>query len=129
MVVDQTRILRLVRQVTISAGDLSDAAIEKVFAAWQGTDERGHYRLKWDGGVALYGQVEQAGWIHRRHDDSMKELGAIAPALPPWRTELDLLYDAAEQAAEAARAGDASAAACGQDCYPGPARTRPRWRR
>lgn len=101
VVVDQTRIPRLVRQVTLSAGDLSNAAIKTVFAAWQGTDERDHYRLKWDGGVALYRRVEQAGWIYRRYDDSTTDFGAIAPALPPWRTELDLLCDATERAAAA----------------------------
>ena len=102
VVVDQTRIPRSVSQITISAGDLSNAAIRAVFAAWQATDERDYYRLKWDGGVALYRRIEQTGWIHRGYDDSMKDLGAIAPALPPWRTELDLLYDAIERAAEAA---------------------------
>jgi hypothetical protein len=93
VVVDDTRNKRVVRQATIQISELSDQQVHAAFAAWQGADEREHYRLKWDTGVALYRRLDQSGWIHRHADDITTELGDIPATRAPWRIQLDLLCD------------------------------------
>jgi hypothetical protein len=101
VVVDSSSLPRPVCEMSVSV-TLSPAVVEKVVAAWRGVDDRDYYRLKWDGGVALYRAAEENGWVYTEADDEMIDLAFIAADDPPWRTELDRLYKAAEHLATAA---------------------------
>lgn len=100
VVVDFTSTARPVCEMSVPV-TLAPGDAEAVFAAWQGVDDRDYYRLKWDGGVALNRGAEETGWVYTEANDEMPDLGFIADADPPWRVELDRLYDAGEQMTEA----------------------------
>jgi hypothetical protein len=83
---------RLVSQALMPAA-ISPAEVDLVFATWQGVQDLDYYRLKWDGGVAVYRAVTANGWIWTKSDDSMIDLDRIKPSLPAYRQDLDRLYD------------------------------------
>lgn len=101
VIVDSSIVPRPVCEISLIVA-LEPALAEKVFSAWRGVDDRDYYRLKWDGGVALYRAAEENGWVYTEADDEMVDLGFIAADDPPWRVELDRLYQAAEQLGEQA---------------------------
>lgn len=98
--IDGTNAKQSVRQAFVEAS-LPSEQVTLVLASWLGFDELPFYRLKWEDGVCFYNGSKKTGSIFRS-DGSELNLTRVTPARPPWRVELDRLYEGAEQLVESA---------------------------
>jgi hypothetical protein len=94
VIVDQTRTPRRVREALLTKNDLTTSTVEEILAAWQGIEDRPHYRLKWSNGIAQYNALTRHGWIYRTPKDDQTDLDTIQPSRPQWQIQLDSLHQA-----------------------------------
>ena len=74
---------RAVKEATLSGGYLTETSVANVFAAWIATEELPFYRLRWDGGVALYGDDRANCWVYDDETDKKDFLEEIDPHFTP----------------------------------------------
>lgn len=99
MIVDGKADQRSVPQLLVNARIVPGHAVEAL-AAWRGSADLPHYRLKWRDGVAFYNAELERGWVVPDDGDELN-IGELQPAYPPWRIAIDQLIDDLDELAAA----------------------------
>jgi hypothetical protein len=82
-VVVEPGIRRSVKEAAVSGVHLTPTSTVKVLAAWIAIEEIPFYRLRWDGGVALYGDDRANCWFYDNETDKKELLPEIDPDFAP----------------------------------------------
>ena len=79
---------RQVKEAQIRLRDIDLELAIGALRAWLAAEDLPYYRLRWEGGVALYRTEAGTGWVYFDVPDEMIHLGELTADWPAWSEEL-----------------------------------------